>query len=958
MKKYCQRLLLPFLFLMCVVESYATHLRAGEIVATRVSCTSRTFRITITVYIDTESGVQFGGQGELLNFGDSTFMEVPMTETTPREDLGANMGMAQFTVEHTYATGGRFLIRYSEPFRNGGVVNLNNPLGTLFYLESTVLVDPLLGCTNTPRLLVPPIDKACVGSAWSHNPGAYDIDGDSLSYEMFVPKMGRGQNVINYRDPNTQEFYDRGGIPYATGNEEGTGTPTFNIDKRGTITWDAPGMQGEYNIAFLIKEWRKVNGVYVMLGYVERDMQIIVEDCDNQRPELTPPADICVEAGTLVDQDIFGFDPDSDSVLFNAYSEVFVATPAATVSPLTLQASSPGNPAKLNFKWQTQCSHIRNQPYTVTFKITDKPRSGGVRLVQFKTWNITVVAPAPEWQSVSQDISAKSATLTWDTYDCPNASTMQVWRRVDEFPYTPPECVTGMPDFLGYTMIANVPINQSTYVDNNNGRGLANGAQYCYRLVAVFPLPGGGESYLSKDTCLAPILADAPVITNVTVDRTSPTQGEITVKWRSPFDVDKVQFPPPYSYEVYRAQGITGKIALMKPHPGRLTDSTYKDTGINTDGLVYNYRVLAYDANNNRIDTSFAASSVRLEARPSLNKIELVWVADVPWSNNIETFPRRHLIYRGQEGSTEEQLQLIDSVDVSGAAGFKYIDAGQFNGQPLDNTKQYCYRVMTRGAYGNPKIKEPLLNFSQKLCAYPNDDTPPCLPEFGSEIVAQQCDQSPEAACGVAQYSNTIKWNRATDTACRNDVVGYNIFVADQLSGDFRLYVENVRDTFYIDNSLNGDLASFARCYKIQAVDRSGNKSELSNQYCFDNCPHFELPNVFTPNADDCNDVFAAFGDPNKSTRCDTNDDPNKCAKFVRHVDFVVYDRWGKEVYKLLDSKERTIYIRWNGINNEGKEVPAGVYFYRADIQYITVDPSKEFEIQKGWVQIVRSAKE
>ncbi len=90
-----------------------------------------------------------------------------------------------------------------------------------------MLIDPLISCDNTPRLLVPPIDKACVGAAWYHNPGAYDIDGDSLSYQLIEPKMGKGVNVVNYRDPNTREFYDRGGINFSTANEQGLGPPTF-----------------------------------------------------------------------------------------------------------------------------------------------------------------------------------------------------------------------------------------------------------------------------------------------------------------------------------------------------------------------------------------------------------------------------------------------------------------------------------------------------------------------------------------------------------------------------------------------------------------------------------------------------------------------------------------------------------------------------------------------------------
>jgi hypothetical protein len=58
------------LILIAFVNVNATHLRAGEITMQRVSCTSLTFRITITVYTDTGSPIKFG-DGE-LNFGDGS----------------------------------------------------------------------------------------------------------------------------------------------------------------------------------------------------------------------------------------------------------------------------------------------------------------------------------------------------------------------------------------------------------------------------------------------------------------------------------------------------------------------------------------------------------------------------------------------------------------------------------------------------------------------------------------------------------------------------------------------------------------------------------------------------------------------------------------------------------------------------------------------------------------------
>ena len=153
---------------------------------------------------------------------------------------------------------------------------------------------------------------------------------------------------------------------------------------------------------------------------------------------------------------------------------------------------------------------------------------------------------------------------------------MQVWRKVDGSPFEPDNCETGMPAGLGYELIAEVPIKDNNlqpitaYTDTNGGRGLAPGARYCYRLVAIFPLPKGGESYVSKDTCVGPILADVPIITHVTIDKTDVADGEIRISWRKPFDADVTQFPPPYRYSLYRAVGLTvGLTPCWLPMSGR-----------------------------------------------------------------------------------------------------------------------------------------------------------------------------------------------------------------------------------------------------------------------------------------------------------------------------------------------------------------------------------------------------
>ena len=259
-----------FTFFMFSV-SKATHLRAGDITVERLNCSSREVRITVTVYTNTGSTVRFGGEQDVLNFGDGTWELVPETENTPRPDLDAegSVATARYITYHTYPSNGTFIISYREPNRNEGVLNMDISVNTTFYLETTFKLDAFLGCNNTPTLQVPPIDHACPGVQWTHNPGAVDLDGDSISYMMVVPFSDRRTEVVNYKDPNDPKFYNN----YNTANEDGTGPPTFWIHpSEGTIYWDAPGAVGEYNIAFHIIEWRKRNGVWTQMGYVRRDM--------------------------------------------------------------------------------------------------------------------------------------------------------------------------------------------------------------------------------------------------------------------------------------------------------------------------------------------------------------------------------------------------------------------------------------------------------------------------------------------------------------------------------------------------------------------------------------------------------------------------------------------------------------------------------------------------------------
>ena len=917
-------------------KALATHIRAGEITIERKNCQSLTFIFYITGYVDLVGGVvPFGGG--VLDFGDGT-PPIEIIRDDPRVviledevDLGGGngVGLTRFKVEHTYSSSGTYIVTYQEPNRNGGILNMDNSINTPFYVESILRIDPFLGCNNSPVMLIPPIDFGCVGVAFYHNPGAFDQDGDSLAFEFVVPRKAKGTPVDNYRTITDPSF---GGSP-----ENGSGPATFSIDPiTGDIVWDSPGRAGEYNIAFVVREYRKVEGQWFLIGSVVRDMQIIIKSCDNNRPELEIPDDICVEAGTNVQEVIRAFDVDGDDVKI----EVFSAILHFPVSPATFSPNPPEYqpvPANLLFEWQTDCEHIREQPYLVHFKVTDKPPQG-VALVEFRTLNITVVAPSPKGLT-SQVNSDRTIDLTWDPYLCANADSIQIWRRVDSFSILPDLCQLGMPDNTGYVMIDKVSAQATSYKDDNNGGKLAFDAKYCYRLVAEFAPPQGGESYVSAETC-GIIRADGPAITHVTVDATSTTDGKITVSWRGPFEIDQALFPPPYQYELWRGTGYTGT-ADTQVMP-LSADTTFQDTGLDTERTIYHYVVKLFDSSGDEVRQSVSASQVRLEPTPLLQKIELYWQADVPWTNNAQTYPM-HYIYRDQVNNNNlNQLVLIDSVNVNNE-GFFYVDDGSFNGVELSDQTVYRYYVQTMGTYGNPNILAPQINFSQIIAAQPNDTIPPCAPQLSIELL--DCETFlADKDCDYATFFNVLYWRYDdTSAACKDDLRGYNIyFSASGDEGTFELVESVQNDTVFLHTGLN----SFKGCYYVTAVDRSNNESEPSEIVCNDNCPYYELPNVITPNGDGINDIFRPLDENSGVTGA-------RCPRFVQSVFFRVFNRWGELLYTYKSGGENSIYINWDGRDAQGQRLPSGNYYFSVDVVFDVRRKEDREQTLTGWVQIL-----
>lgn len=895
MKKF---LLFIFIFIIGVSNSYATHNRAGEITYQHLS--GYTYRITVTTYTNTynttadrcEVTVYFGD-------GDSAVAHrvngpIGPLCAAPNHDgvmITSTTKQNVYLVDHTYDGPNTYVVTMEDPNRNSGICNIPSSVNTSFFLRTELVINPFLGSNSSCILLNPPLDQACVGQCFEHNPGAFDADGDSLYYSL-TTCYANGTPIPGYFFP-----------------------PNMNVNSidhnTGDLIWCSPTIICQYNVAIIIEEWKLLlttNQRYYA-GSVLRDMQIDVVSCANTPPEISSLPDTCIVAGTNLTFNVTATDLEPNLVTLSASGGPFVISPSASFPTVSNFSSVTGT-----FNWTPDCSQIKLLPYQVTFKAEDGHPT--TPLVNFESMFITVVAPAPTGLTATP--SGSSIILNWSPPACSSTAGSNplkgyfVYRKDVCDPWVHSVCETGVPSYTGYTLIGTIssPVPPATtFTDNNNGLGLLHGINYSYIIVAYYS--DGSQSYASGNVC-SQLVRDVPIITNVSV-LTTGTSGSIWTHWVKPLGIapnlDTISNPGPYEYRLMKAEGTSGTLtynqvaAYSYPAFWQLTDTGAVTSGLNTQDSAFTFRVDFY-SNGLFKGSTHTASSVFLKSTPSDNKVTLNWEETVPWVNYS------YNIWK------EVPTGSSNFVLIGTSTSKTYTDTGLVNGI------NYCYKVQSVGEYSDTLLPKPLLNMSQIKCETPIDLIPPCQPEF---YVTADC----EAA------QNVINWVNP-NTYCSNDAVKYNIYFARTTTEPLQVVytITDINNTTfnYIDNY--DGVPSIAGCYAVTAVDSFGNESPIVNKICVDNCPVYELPNVFTPNGDNINDLYM----------------PLMPYRYIKDIDIKIYDRWGLLMFETTDPD-----IRWDGKNKDSKaQCTDGTYFYVCIVNEIRVEGIKP-RVLKGFIQLINT---
>ena len=638
-----RKLLLVIGFLFCFAfTAKATHQRAAEITYTWLGGNAYEFTLTCYTYTPSPAGLQ--RDSLLVQWGDGLEEYIPRVVL---QNLGEDYTLNVYKQIHNYSSSGTYTISMEDANRNFGVINVPNSVMVPMHIETELVINPFLGYNNSVQLLNAPVDKGCVGKLYLHNPSAYDPDGDSLSYRLVTCKGQDGIEIPGYTLPQA--------------------SLAFVIDSvTGELRWDAPLMQGEYNVAIMVEEWR--HGVKI--GSVVRDMQILISACDNDLPQIQCDDQYCLVAGEQLDFVISASDPNGDNVTLTVSgAPLELAISPAMVNPETAFGMHP----EMEFLWNTTYAHVRNTPYQLVVHAKDDDTP--VSLTNVKTISINVMAP--KVQGFAADLHGHDVSLSWLTYPCPNATSLLVYRKAGCDGYEPDVCETGIRN--GYQLIATLNnVSATSYTDHD----LAQGVSYEYRILAQFP--DGALSIVSDAACVE-LKNDSPLMTHVTNDSIDLVSGQVRTCWVKPKEID-AQYVTPFNYSLTRI--LDGETSVV--YEG--ADTTFLDATVDlAEASTLIYKVEMRDARQQLMGESATASAVMLLANGSNDAANLSWTEAVPW------------IVDSTQIFKEENDHFVRIASVTGMA---YTDTD------VESDETYRYYVRTFGHYTMEGIMRPLVNYS------------------------------------------------------------------------------------------------------------------------------------------------------------------------------------------------------------------------------------------------------
>jgi|GEM_PF-2019574 len=353
-----------FAAMLCFSATHATHLMGGQITSENIG--GLTYKVTLMAFRDT-TGVPMYSTATII-YSDANGMLIVShnVAVSPASSIGNGVEMYTYVDTMTFAAPGSFKISWEDCCRNAAILNLPTPSGNNFYLENVLLA---VSNNSSPNFMNMPVTLAQVNVPFIYNPMPFDVDGDSLAWQLDVPLDG-AMPITGYVHPSSDVT-----MPFSMNSA--TGEISF-----------LPNALGNYVSSVLVKEYR----AGVLIGNIRRDMQFLVVSSDNNEDSVTTTCNInpsfdgmyYVGINSNMNFTSTSHEPDQDYMTITANGEPFTVSN----SPATFVATNGISQATGAFNWNTLPEHARTKPYFVVIRTTEHHAS--YNFITDKTLRIVV----------------------------------------------------------------------------------------------------------------------------------------------------------------------------------------------------------------------------------------------------------------------------------------------------------------------------------------------------------------------------------------------------------------------------------------------------------------------------------------------------------------------------------------------------------------------------------------
>ncbi len=387
----------------------------------------------------------------------------------------------------------------------GGASSSNIPLAITdtLYVYGGAFYSP----NNSPLISFPPIDNACLGTAFCYNPGIIDPDNDSLDFSISYSYTDDPNNSPAGIQQIATEIFPSG----------------FSINKQtGTLCWNSSQVQGEYDISILIKEYRTSPSscTRLLVGKTLLDIPIHVVVCPtfNMYWSVNAPG-TCIVAGNTysVQTNVIGSGAITAPINISAVSSSLTAINIGANA--TFSATSSGNSATENFNWSPACDAVNSFPYHVTIRAFDSSVPANVR---YQTFSIQVIPPPPTNLTVNN--VGNNVVLNWTApVGCGQTSgnvitNYDIYRIDSCVNFIPISCQIGAPSIYSYVGASAT----TSYTDTN----VPNGA---HSYIAVTKFYDCSTSMPSSSTCIVTGIENFLFNKNISI-YPNPSNNNITIQ--------------------------------------------------------------------------------------------------------------------------------------------------------------------------------------------------------------------------------------------------------------------------------------------------------------------------------------------------------------------------------------------------------------------------------------------